>query len=352
MNTFCAKILLAAFIACILTACGTSPTPIATEIPPTVEQTTPKPQHSRTPIPGPTRRPSQTVLPHFLGPTQKPQTTRIYTNDKKANILINACQISYFYEEKLSPSKQWYVCGGGPDFNVINIDGTSWHFSLQEQLGIEYYSDLRLLHWTSDEIFLYFSVMNPIDGPSPIPANAEALFRMDLSTGKVATLLNGITKDPANQHLYAVSISPTSRRLAYSMGMGESSIDGRPQTKLHLIDLQNSDEKVIPIEPEYSTIGEFVWSKNGQQLAYTLYSYADDYCKDAYSIRWLNLVDDNAITFIKNIPLDSCSNGPTPKFNVVAVSSSQVMLKKGDDPWMYDVETQKLKLQVTATPTP
>jgi len=350
MNTFLPKISIVILIACILAACGAAPSPAPTQIPPKAElaASTPLPQLSRTPLPQPTRRPSQTPTP-----------TEINAAYKIPEALTGLCQEQYYDKAKFSPSKRWYICGGsGGDFNLIDTGRASWRFSAKNQFDTDYDGSFSLLHWTGDEKFLYFAFINSVDGPFPITVNAEMLFRMDLSTGKVTIVLGDIPKnyaESAARHLYAVSISPTSRILAYAVD-GPYTGDVPPQQKLHLVDLQNSDEKIIPIEPEYQTIGEFVWSEDGQQLVYTLYNFnlsAGDYtsCKYAYSIRWLNLADYNAITFIKNISIDPCANN-VDRFKVLNVSTGQVTLEKGNERWAYDVQSQRLELQGTVTPSP
>lgn len=233
---------------------------------------------------------------------------------------------------------------------MIHQDGALWSFSAQEQFGFEYDGGIRLLHWTADEKFLYFSLKRYAgDGPNPVDYNAEVLFRMDLSNGKVSIILgNPATAKIDNPYnLYVVSISPTSRYLVYS-------IDGPSLPQLHFIDLRSGDEKVIDIDPQYESIGDFSWSDVGRQFVYKLYvppSQKDNYCSYTYSIRLLNLEDFSSTTFVKNERVDLCESD-LPEFNVVKISVSDVVLKQHENIWVYHIESQRLELQGTLTPLP
>ena len=357
MNTFFAKILFVAFIACILTACGVAPSPSLTLILPTAPQKLSTPRASRTPLPPPTRRISRTKVLPTLSTSVFATLATLLTQRAPAEATRHAGSGNHctFDDETnpVSPQKDWVICGSGANFKVMHRDGMTWQFSAQDQFGVEYYGDFHMIHWTADEKFLYFAVMNPLDGAGPITSNAEALFRMDLTNGKVTIVLGTVNiEDPANQNFYVVSISPTSRRLVYSINPVYSG-DVRPQTKLHLVDLQSGDEKIIPIEKEYVTIGSFVWSEDGQQLIYKLYGDSfEAFCGYLYSVRLLNLANDDSITFIKNESYNECL-GTTPyEFEVRSVSADQITLEKGNKIWAYDTESQKLKLLGTVTPTP
>ena len=240
----------------------------------------------------------------------------------------------------------------GNDFNVVNQNGTFWHFSTQEQFGTNYDNGPNLLHWTGNEKFLYFAFINSIGGPGPVRPNAEVLFRMDLSTGNVVIVLGSIPRTYEEwviHPFFIISISPTSRRLAYVAYRSS-------QLKLHVLDLQSGTKETIPVEPEYNLIGEITWSETGEQLVYMLYHYTDNFgydsCSYTYAIRWLDLRDDSTTTFIKNIAMDPCIDYSASSYQAVSVSPDQVILKRGEEMWEYDVKSQKLNLQVTVTPSP
>jgi hypothetical protein len=367
MSVFSQRVGIITFVACILAACGTAPSPtlmpapLETEFLPTIAPNISTPLPSRTPLPPPTRRITRTPgPPPTLSTSVFATFAALLTQRAPAEATRRAQAEATRHasctpddETMISPKKDWAICGGGGNFKVFHHNAASWQFSAQDQFGVEYYGDFRLIHWTADEKFLYFALMNPLDGPGPITSNAEALFRMDLSTGKVITILGSINNpDPSTQSFYVVSLSPTSRRLAYSENKSYFG-DVPPQKKLYLIDLQSGEEKTIPIETEYSQIGSFVWSENGQLLTYTLYTdRSDDMCKYVYSVRLLNLTTDDSIAFIKNETIDECTNPRVEEFEVVSVSTDQVILKKGDEQWTYDIELQKLKLEAMVTPTP
>jgi WD40 repeat protein len=335
MNNFFLKLLVNIFLISMLAACantaGSGPTATpAAAYPPTW---TPRP--TVTAYPAPTRRPT----PGKIIPTMTANATEAAHATLRAS--FGSCDPND--GSKLSPKKDWYLCGSGHDFAAVNKNGTTWKFSVQKEFGIEYHGDFSFLYWTADEKFLYFAVQNPVEGGAPLATNAEALFRMDLTSGAFTTTLGGIAADPQNQKLYTVSISPTSRRLAYA--------GGYTQGELHLIDLQNSDEKVIPLEPEYTQIGGFAWSEDGMWLAFKLYTERSGSSKYFYSIRLLNLADYSAITFVKNMTAGQ-STETSVEFNIVSVSAKQVVLEKDKEIWSYDVEQQNLKVDGTQTPAP
>lgn len=352
MNTFFAKILLVAFIACTLAACGAVPT--VTEIPPTAEQTTPKPQHSRTPIPGPTRRPSQTLL--APDPSQTPSATdQIDATSTTTQLTFGDCINPAVNQSNYSPKGTWAVCGyEGGNFNVVNRDGTSWHFSTQEQFGVDYHGTMYILHWTADEKFFYFSIMRDIgDGGLLLGLDAEVLLRMDVPNRKASIIIGDLTPAHTDQpdvkrHLYVVSISPGTRQIAYALYNSASS---ELVTQLHFMDLQGGNEKVIDMEPEYNAIGQFTWSANGQQFTYKLYAESEtDFCIYTYSMRFLDLRDFSSNTFVKKTPLSHCETTDGDEFEAVTVLADQVILKKNYETWIYDVKSQRLTLQSTATP--
>jgi hypothetical protein len=352
---------LAILIGFMLSACKPAPYSQATDVPQKSQRpATWTPHPTRTPIPPPTRRPTRTAEApasptSTLTPEQfttlptltvNPQTAATET----AQAPFQACRYdTYFDAKRRSPQGDWYVCGDGGKFEVVNRNGLAWDFSSETELGIEYYGDFRLIHWTQDQKFLYLAVMNPVDGPGPLTANAEALLRMNLSNGKVTVMLGKIDADASNDDFYAVSISPTSRRLVYSNGYIYRAAPA--SKKLHIVDLQSGEEKILPIDPEYNQIGNFVWSNDGLKLAFTLYATPEDYCQYSYSIRLLDLTTLDATTFIKNIAIDQCGEVPY-EYNVVSILDNSVMLEKNGEIWKYELLTQRLSLQATITPHP
>lgn len=344
-------IFLIALLLLLSTACLPTPTPVAVPVSdalPTVFVTwTPKP--TRTPIPPSTRRPTATDAA-TRKPDICPQPTRTeFAKDPAIATFwapFSDCRW-YGNDENLSPSGDWYICGSGSGFEVMHRDGTSWSFSPRQDYGIEYYGDFRLIHWTRDEKFLYFAVINPLGGPGPITANAEALFRMDLTDGKITTILGSIDVD-AMEGFYTVSISPTSRRLAYSHSPYYRDIP--PPTKLHIVDLQSDKEIILPVEARYNIIGRFAWSNDGLLLAYTLYNTSfEGYCDYSYSIRLLDLKDLTVITFVKDVMVEQCQ-GPPEEFNIQGEFDRVITLEKNGETWQYDIDTQRLRLISTPEP--
>jgi len=297
----------------------------------------------------PTRTPKREPLIKY---TPTPTSTTPQALSATAFNAFGQCT-SYFNEGRLSPSKKWYLCERGDpqgaDLLIINNDGNTWRFSYDAAFGVEYWGDIRYAKWSQDETYLYFTVMNPVDGPGPFTANAEALFRIDLSNGSVAKILGSIDSDDPNRDFYVVSISPTDRRLVYSDGYLWQG--NQPQTKLYITDLQVGTQTIMPVGVEFTQIGGFVWSEDGLQLVYKLYSTSDDYCLYSYSIRLLDLKSMSSITFIKDMQVNQCGDNQAI-YDILDVTSEAVTLEYQGQIWIYDIETKNLHLQGTGNPSP
>ncbi len=333
VNRFLPKLSIIILSIHLLTACGTMPITASTRVPPIVLAKTYTPQASKTPLPEPTQRPSQTAAP-----------TEINTFDETIGPPIDISECTYTSVSTSSPTHTWYICGPSWYFAVINQNGTSWIFSAKEQFGFDYQGEIRLLKWTPDEKFLYFSLITQLEWTDPQTANANALFRMNLSNGKVSPVVGKI--DVNTKSMYYISISPSSRRLAYALQQTPASI------KLHILDLVNGEEKEIEIEPEYVELGGLVWSETELQLAYSVVAFEKngDDCNMLNSLKFLDLKKMEATTFIKKESYNRCTDHIG--FEIVAVSTNEVTLKRSDEIWVYDVNRQRLLLQGTMTPAP
>jgi hypothetical protein len=323
---------------CLIAACQAASSSTPDTHPPTVDSNTLTPDPSRTPLPPPTRRPSQT-----------PYLTESSPGDQTSFQTCDGVDANY-----LSPNRNWYICGGGPFFTVISRDGARWEFNPKDQFGFDYQGIIKTLYWSSDGNFLYFSMMEDfLKQTAPATSNANALLRMDLSNGKVAIVFGKI--DISSQAAYFVSISPTGRRVAY---VTYRTYTGNvPESlRLYMLDLKSGAEKSYALEPDYYELGYIVWSSNGNQLAYKLYSSngslrdSNEVCDYFYSIKFLDLTNDKSITFVKNAEINTCTESVS--FDVLNVSDTQITLEKEDELWMYDVEEQRLTLQGSITPSP
>lgn len=355
MKAFLGRIIACLFVICVLVACNPAPTatstPLATEPPPTME---PSLTATLTLAPPQTSTPIITQPP----PSATPFPTELVDNIPTKWAPFRACVGKGFLDNEhlLSPKKNWYLCTYG-DFNnfaLVHQDGTLWEISAKEQFGFDYYGVIHLVRWTPDEQFLYISAKRYRgDGPNLLNINAEALFRLELPTRKVRRIIGNVAKlqNPLDWDVYAVSISPTNRRLAYSQyPLGADTV--RPD--LHIVDLQTGQEDVIEIEPEYRAIGGFKWSDDGQLLVYKLHTPETSEpggCTREYSMRLLDLKGLSSNTFVKNLSVEYCVSG-FPEFETINVLDEQIVLERNDGIWIYHINTQRLELRSTATPSP
>jgi hypothetical protein len=161
---------------------------------------------------------------------------------------------------------KWTFCDLVDEITAINKQGQSWTFSYERDFGAGgHVGYTNLIHWELEEDFLYFAPMAIVDGNRALPYNSLALYRMDLTTGEVQTVLppSGTNTAP---HFYTLSISPTGRRLAYIF---ETSVFD--PAEIIVLDLRTGEKKSIRPGATYTEVGWFSWSADGMEMTYSVY---------------------------------------------------------------------------------
>jgi hypothetical protein len=193
------------------------------------------------------------------------------------------------YSWDMSSDGNWAVCDSSPGIHVVSRNGADWEFSYDEFFGTEFYGFTYIAAWTLDGRYLFFGPMATIDGIYPFPDNAMALLRMDLQTGQVQTILSG-NRDYDQPRFYALSVSPTGRRVAYIFYENYlAPID------IQILDLRTGEAQVISLDPLYSDGGWFSWSDDGIELTLSVFDRgSSQHYHLTYDMLTLNLIDSQA----------------------------------------------------------
>jgi len=219
-------------------------------------------------------------------PTLTPTATYPSRTEKKtatAKIIVNPIQtaietqiVSFPFvcdvnHEKMSPDGRWRVliCDRKekPRMVVENQSGTVWELKFEDFLGpdakengVAVSANLIPRHWSLDGTYFYFSSYSGDEGGGICfyGFGDYGLFRLDLMTGKVSTIL--VLPPTESIDGYQISFSPTGRRFAYFRE------DLQGDHVFHLVDLRSGEEITFATEPE---TGSFTWSPDGEQLAYS-----------------------------------------------------------------------------------
>jgi hypothetical protein len=263
----------------LLAACGAtlpSQTPLPT---PEIISTTPVPASTNSLIP----TPSPTL--QRVSPTEPLTPSPEITNDSTGGQAIDPTQqvsetetpafpilCDKVSSERSSPNEKWDVLTCEYDdysrkMIVENRTGTKWEFKYKDFLdpdakepGVAVSSDVYPLHWSPDGHYLYFTSYSGAEGGGTCfyGFGVQGLFRLDLQTGKVSTILALLPPDDWNG--YEIAFSPTGRRFSYSRGYAEGG------NSFHIIDILSGHETTFPTEQENGT---FRWSPDGTSLAYS-----------------------------------------------------------------------------------
>ena len=188
------------------------------------------------------------------------------------------------YAMRISPDGDWKMCANGFDLFFASENGSKWDFSYEDYFG-RYVDRTGYVYWSQYGQYVYFAGEGEHDAPRPIPYNARFLLMMDLQTGEVQTILPPYSsRYPSYWDYYAVSISPTGRRLAYN------ACDLTPLTMI-IRDLKTGEEESIPLSPLYDQAGWYSWSEDGTELTFQVHdSGSDQYYLFTYNVLTLEFL--------------------------------------------------------------
>lgn len=194
---------------------------------------------------------------------------------------------------------------------------------------------MAVVHWSNDERYAYFfSFLNSSGGECFYDGGDRGfgLFRIDLLTGEVTTLL-----PPSNSFWwYGFSFSPTDRRLVY----------GARARDLRILDMTTGDLISILSASSFDEGGGFLWSSDGSKLVYSTVRSWDQGEKFNYTLRSVD-----AQSGSEQILLESS----TACYEAIAwTENNPLILEKNYNEALleFDLNSNKVIGAVTATPFP
>lgn len=158
----------------------------------------------------------------------------------------------------------------------------SWNIFYKDYIpNLDFVPDggIFLVHWSNDSRYLYFTTFLGGDGGEcylDLTETGVALFRVDLQTKQVSEILP-LIKD--NFRFYDFSISPTDKYLIYKVD----------KTGLKILDISTGISKNIQHIKEFHDSGGYVWSPDEQELIYSTLLYKNEYERDSYTLRLVNI---------------------------------------------------------------
>jgi len=188
----------------------------------------------------------------------------------------------------ISPSGNWLAIScdpeGGQTLDIVNKENVEWVLQFKDFLADEFVSDgsippgdLFPSYWTDDEKYLYFTSYIAFDGGNTCfyGSGVEGLYRINLETGKVATILHTLSYYMSYPG-YIIAFSPDGQMIAYIL---EQPV---------ILNLKTGGKTYIDVG-DY-TVGDLYWSPDGSELAYaTCRQIPDDWKIERSSIEIFSL---------------------------------------------------------------
>ena len=220
------------------------------------------------------------------------QAMAIARSARQTEIALGVCEDSYSYP-RYSPNGLWLekLCYSKFDNGLIMTLSNSktqvlWKLIYRDYIpGYDIVGDdgeISVAHWSNDGRYAYFnSYSNGSGGECYVPSTKGGfgLFRLDLETGEVSTIL------PLGKTFrwYGFSFSPTDRRLIYGIGARDFMI----------LDLKTGDiTNIYPVK-EFGEGGGFLWSSDGLEFVYSTVKYNYQMQNVTYSLRLVDVKTGN-----------------------------------------------------------
>jgi hypothetical protein len=140
---------------------------------------------------------------------------------------------------------------------------------------------MSVSHWSSDGKYAYFNSYMYGDGGGcfvPYSDGGWGLFRLDLQTGNVTTIL------PVADDLtvfYGFSFSPTDKRLAYRV----------KQENIVILDMTTEESLKVNHIKDFDDEGGYLWSKDGLRFVYSTGTFTSE--SEIYSLRLVDVLTGN-----------------------------------------------------------
>lgn len=259
------KPLLFILVAFSLAACSVvQPTRLPTITEPNV------PTHTNSPIStsAPPTRPVPTAAAPLTQPvptlTPAPSITPHGTLESSWALFAEKCRGYYFQTSFVSPTLEWAICRDAQKIVAVNRADVRWEFGVTAAYGLPYFeSEVDPLFWSPDNQYVFIKSYSAWDGGYMF-GTTHAIWRMDLRTGQVSEIIKPrVTDGYLGGAPYAVSISPTGRRLVYIQQ------EVSPLT-LIVADIQTGETQEIELQSRFEGAGIFFWSPDGTKLLFKL----------------------------------------------------------------------------------
>lgn len=255
----------------------------------------------------------------------------------------SVCQEGYSHQN-FSPNGSWMeeLCYSAEDQDLILTLSNSknqilWKLLYQDYLPpMDFIPDggMSVVHWSNDGRYAYFNSFLGGDGGECFVGGWDSgagLFRLDLQTGKITTLLS-----PSNIFWwYGFSFSPTDRRLVY----------GARARDLKILDLTTGQLISMISKEDFSEGGGYVWSPDGLKFVYSTVMSNNQGQRFGYSVR---LVDAESGTEQILLESEECLAVTSwREDNVLALEKNygQVLME-------FDLNANKIMSEATVTPSP
>jgi hypothetical protein len=268
-----------------LIACSTSSTTsIVTQLP----QTTPEEEESAS-LPTITVRPSFAPLPSGTPNLTQTATYRDNVAAQSVELTVVAqypriCKNTNSYmPPSYSPEKLWmeeFCFSEADDSPILTLSNKKtqilWKMVYRDFVENMDGNGLGVVHWSPDQKYAYFASFPIIDGGECYLGKnsqyfGEGLFRVDLQTGVVTTIL----PPQDNFRSYDFSFSPTGRRLIYQTY----------PSGLVILDLKTGESISVKSVEKNRSGGGYLWSSDGLELIYSTVIYNEISEPIAYSLR-------------------------------------------------------------------
>jgi hypothetical protein len=231
--------------------------------------------------------------------------------------------------------------------------GKSWDIPFYETFGAAHHDIkdgvLEVVHWSIDGQYAYLDAyFCCLDGPGMMFVNTYGLYRIDLNNGKLQEML---------PEAGAVAFSPNGRYLA-----------GNDYLKnvLHVYDLTNNFDRIIPIDEKYSQTGLLAWSPNSSKIVlvaalpnwedtlfagYAIPTVTPEPKQDGFSILLIDVNTNSLITLIDDDP--RLVRPYQPDQPAPWISNSEILLlDSAGNGYILNIETNQLSTAPTATLNP
>jgi hypothetical protein len=284
---------------------------------------------------------------NFINATMTARQTTLDAKWATQSAILPSC--GYWGPETYSPDGNWiaFECLE-PGIGVYNRKDTSiaWYFSYYKTFGLKYdngnhFGKLIPKHWSNDRKYLYFAPFVGGDGGCPIYNEGQALFRLDLSSGKYTYILAPVE----NLSYYNFSFSNGDTYLGYFETW-------REQQVLKLANLISSQEFEIPLDKNYSGAGFLIWSQDNTQVFFS--ARTGEECENMkYDVITMSVNNHDQKTILSNNPIGYRPVQWIDENNII-VSAGITGSGYSENYYDLNILTGKLSpyIQITPTATP